>query len=419
MRAPGPFRVLGPRRLDLRFLAQDLPLKAVALGVALILWVTIAQAAERVVTVDFDGRIPVERPEVPEGHVLRAQLGEVSVRLRGTSAALATISRESLRATIDILPVLAATRGEAQEARVVVSVANDDVKVVDVVPASVLVRVEKVVTRTLAVQARYANEAPRGFVPGDAAVTPAEVTVTGPESVIAMVTAVFATVRFGDVGLDLVQAAQATAVDQNGAPVDGAIAEPAAVQVRVPLLPTSTTRTLPVLWDLRGAVAAGFWISRVTTEPVAVTVRGEPGALSALERIVAAPIDVAGLTASRTTRVPLVLPAGVSLLQPTDATVTLTIAPLTGTRPFPLVAIQATGLAATQVAEIDPRTVEVILAGPLPTLIGLAGDQVSAAVDVSGRSPGVYQLDVTVRGPQGVTIQGVQPARVTVTIRNR
>ena len=418
MRAPGPLRVLGPRRFDLRFLAQDLPLKAAALGVALVLWVTVAQAAGREVTVEFDGRIPVERPEVPEGHVLRGALGDVAVKLRGTPAALAAISRESLRATIDI-SVLAATRGEPQEAPVRVTVASDTVKVVDATPASVPVRVEKITTRRLPVQARYANEVPRGFTPGDATVAPAEVTLTGPDSAVAAVAAVYATVRFGDVGLDLVQAAQATPVDKDGAPVDGVMAEPAAVQVSVPLLPTSTTRTLPVFWDLRGAVATGYWISRVTTDPAAVTVRGEPTTLSALERVSAAPIDVSGLTASRTVRAQLVLPAGVQMLQPVDATVTITVTPLTGTRPFPLVAVQAVGLAANQVAEIDPRTVEVIVTGPVPALAAIAGDQVSAAVDVSGRPPGTYQLDVTVRVPPGVTIQGVQPARVAVTIRSR
>jgi len=418
VRAPGPLRVLGRRRLDLRGLAQDLPLKAVAVAVALILWVTVAQAAVRESTVEFDGRIPVERPEVPVGHVLRGQLGDVTVKLRGTPAALAAISRESLRATIDI-SVLAATRGDPQDAPVRVTVASELVKVVDATPASVSVRVERLTTRTLPVQTRYANEAPRGFTPGDAAVTPAEVTVTGPESAVAEVTAVFATVRFGDVGLDLVQAAQATAADKDGAPVDGVTTEPAAVQVSVPLLPTSTTRTLPVFWDLRGAVAPGYWVSRVTTEPVAVTVRGEPAALSALERIGTAPVDVTGLSAARTVRVPLLLPANVSLLQPIDASITVTVTPLSGSRPFPLVAIQAVGLAQNQVAEIDPRTVDVIVTGPVPGLTQISADQVSAAVDVSGRPPGTYQLDVTVRVPQGMTIQGVQPARATVTIRTR
>ena len=130
-------------------------------------------------------------------------------------------------------------------------------------------------------------------------------------------------------------------------------------------------------------------------------------------------MDVSGLTASRTVRVPLVMPDGVAMLQQVDASVTVTVTPLTGTRPFPLVAIQAVGLADTQVAEVDPRTVEVIVAGTVPALSAIAADQVSAAVDVGGRPPGTYQLDVTVRVPQGVTIQGVQPARVAVTIRNR
>lgn len=418
MRAPGPLRALGPRRPDLRALGQDLPLKAVAVAVAFMLWVTVAQAANREVTVDFDGRIPVERPEVPEGHVLRGQLGDVAVKLRGTSAALAAVSRESLRATIDI-SVLAATRGEPQDAPVRVTVATEGVKVVDVAPAAVSVRIERITTRTLPVQPRYANEVPRGFVLGEAAVVPAEVTVSGPESAVATVAAVFATVRFGDVGLDLVQAAQPTAVDQNGAPVEGVMTEPDAVRVTVRLLPSSTTRTLPVLWDLRGAVGAGHWISRVTTAPAAVTVRGEPGALSPLERIDAAPVDVTGLTGPRTVTVPLILPPGVALLDPTDATVTITVTPLTGTRAFPLVAIQATGLAPTQSAEITPRSIEVIVAGPVPVLSALAADQVSAAIDVGGRPAGTYELDVAVRVPQGVTIQSVQPARVAVTIRDR
>lgn len=418
MRAPAPFRSAGSRRLALRSLGQDLPLKALALGVALILWVTVAQAAVREVTVEFDGRIPVERPEVPEGYVLRGQLGDVAVRLRGTPAAVAAISREQLRATID-LSVVAATRGETQDAPVRISVASETVKVVGADPATVQVRVEPVTSRTLKVQVRYANEPPRGFAAGDPTVTPAEVKVSGPQSAVAAVAAVYATVRFGDVALDLAQAAQATAVDQAGAPVDAVTSEPAAVQVAVPLLATSTTRTLPVLWTLRGTVASGYWVSRVSVEPAAVTVRGEPAALGALERIEAEPVDVAGLTASRTARAALALPAGVTVLRPTDATVTVTVTPLTGTRPFPLVAVQATGVPATMSAEIEPRTVDVILSGTVPALNALTADQVTATVDTSGRGPGTYQLDVIVRAPSGLSVQTVQPARVTVTMRNR
>ncbi|MDQ3096811.1 MAG: hypothetical protein M3Q61_01405, partial [Chloroflexota bacterium] len=88
-------------------------------------------------------------------------------------------------------------------------------------------------------------------------------------------------------------------------------------------------------------------------------------------------------------------------------------------RPFPLVAVQAVGLAANQAASIEPRTIDVLVAGQVPTLATLAADQVSASVDVTGRAAGTHELDVAVRVPQGVTIQGVQPTRVRVTITNR
>ncbi len=418
MRAPGPFRTVIPRRLNWRGLGQDLPLKLVALSVALLLWVTVAQAAVREDTVEFAGRIAVERPEIPVGYVLRGQLGDVAVRLRGTPAALSRVAREDIRAMIE-LSVVAAARGESQDAPIRVSVAREGVTVVAAEPVTVSVRLERIISRTLAVQPRFANEVPSGFVPGDAAVSPAEVTVTGPESAVAAVTAVYATVRFGDVGIDVAQTVQALAVDKAGAPVEGVQAEPGAIQVRVPLLPTSTTRTVPILFALRGAVASGYWVSRVTTDPVAVTVRGGPGVLGPLDRIETAPVDVTGLTASRSVRVPLVLPAGVAPLVPTEATVTVTVVALTGTRPFPLVAVQAVGLAANQAASIDPRTVDVLVAGTVPALTALAADQVSAVVDVTGRPPGTHELDVVVRVPQGVTVQIVQPARVRVTITSR
>jgi hypothetical protein len=55
----------------------------------------------------------------------------------------------------------------------------------------------------------------------------------------------------------------------------------------------------------------------------------------------------------------------------------------------------------------------------MPTLSSLPPEQVLASVDTAGRGPGIYTLDVVVRAPAGVTVQTVQPSRVTVTIRSR
>lgn len=405
------------RRVDVRrIVTHDFPLKAVAVVIAVVFWVAITQnATPRPVTVIFDGRIPVERPENPAGYVLRGQLADVSVTLRGAPGVADRVALSELHATFDV-KTLTLGQIEPQDARVLVTVAKDGVEVVDVSPPTVSVRVERLISRVLLVQPRFANEPPTGARAGDAAVTPTEVRVTGPETDIGRITAVLGTVRFGDAQTDIETSTPAIPVDAAGVAIDGLQVEPAVVVVKVPVLPIATTRTVPVVFTLRGVVAPGYWVVGVAMDPFAVTVRGDEQVLSTLDRIETLPIDVGDLSATRTLSVKLSLPAGVTLLRPTDVSVTVRVQALTGTRVFSS-AVTVSGLAANQTAELDQTNVSVLVAGPVPTLASLPAEQVTASVDASGRGPGTYTLDVAIHVPSGVSVQTVQPARVTVTIR--
>src|SRR5919198_6650341 len=106
MRA-GALRPSWPRRLDLRrIVMHDLPLKATALIIAVLFWVVSVQnAAPREIVVPFDGRVPVEKPAVPNGFVLRGNLGDVAVTLRGPEGVVDHLSVADLRATIDLAGV--------------------------------------------------------------------------------------------------------------------------------------------------------------------------------------------------------------------------------------------------------------------------------------------------------------------------
>jgi hypothetical protein len=98
--------------------------------------------------------------------------------------------------------------------------------------------------------------------------------------------------------------------------------------------------------------------------------------------------------------------------------VSVTVVALTGTRPFPLVAVQVVGLGPGLAAEVIPSTVEVTLAGTVATLNAFGSEAVGASIDLSGRGPGTYTADVAIRAPSGTGVQSVQPPRVTVTIRS-
>jgi len=420
-RVPAPARpLLQRRRIDLRRIATaDFPLKFTAVLIAVIFWVvSILSAPASEVVREFPGRVGVERPDaVPAGYVLQGQLGDVSVRLKGTEAALANVVASDLHARLNLPDI---HNADPQDVLVTAEVATAGVKVESVAPATVTVRIEPITSRDVAVQARFANSPPTGTFAGDPAITPSQVRVSGAASLVARIAALYATVGFGDAVTDLVQSVQPRAVDASGATIDGLTVDPAVVQLTVPVLPTATTRTVPVVPAVRGAVATGYWITRVTSDPTVVTVRGEGAALSAIDEVTTAPIDVSGLGADKTFQVALLLPAeGTSLVKAAQATVTVSVAPLTGSRSFPVVAVQASGLGSGFVAEFDPPTISIVVAGPVPALSGITPGQVVATVDATGKGPGTYPMDVVFRTPPGTTAQSVQPTRVTLTIRTR
>src|SRR5262249_39163230 len=159
------------------------------------LWLAAARMAPGPdVTLAFDGRLPIEQPDVPEGSVLRGSLGDVSVRLHGPEEAVRAIGLPQLRAVLDINGLT--LRVEPQDAPGRVLVADDRVGGVEAARAPIAVRSERRVERRLAAQARFANDPPSGFQAAPATFRPQEVTVGGPESAVAAVAAVIATVRF-------------------------------------------------------------------------------------------------------------------------------------------------------------------------------------------------------------------------------
>ena len=421
-RVPLPTRALLPRRrIDLRrAITNDLPLKITAVLFAVVVWVvSLLTAAPGDVTQDYPGRVAVERPDVPAGYVLSATLGDVGLKLRGSQAAVSGIVASDLHATID-LSAADLHRSDPQDVPITVTVANASVHVVDVSPLTATVRIEPITARAVAVAARFANEPPAGTSAGEPAITPNEVRVNGAASQVARIAAVYATVAFGDAVTDLVQSVQPTAVDASAAKIDGLTFEPAVVQVTVPVLPKATTRTVPVVPSVRGNVAAGYWITKITVDPTVVTVRGEPAALGTFDQVTTAVIDVSGLGADRTFQVGLLQPAdGTSLIKAAQATVTVSVAPLSGSRPFPVVAVQANGLGNGLVAEFDPPTISLVLNGPVPSLGGITAGQLLVIVDATGKGPSTYTADVVVTAPAGTTAQSVQPTRVTLTIRTR
>jgi YbbR domain-containing protein len=162
---------------------QHLGLKALSLGLAIMLWLIVAgeEAVERGV------RVPLELQQFPPGLELQGDSPTfVDVRVRGAST---TLSRMSAGDIVAVLDLRSATPGERLLQMTPEQVrAPFGVQVIQVVPPSITLTFERTKTRAVPVRVLWAGDPPPGWEVSKATAMPNTVDVAGPESSVDRVT---------------------------------------------------------------------------------------------------------------------------------------------------------------------------------------------------------------------------------------
>lgn len=387
-------------------------LVSLLLGVSL--WVFVTDTENPTVLEFFPQPITVEAVNVEEGLAVANQLATVNVRVSAPSDRWEDLSATNIRAYVD----LKGFDARSQEVPVLIEVRGiGGVRVVDTEPRSITVNLEDLVSRTVPVRARTVGSLPTGYELGAMAPATANVRVTGPESLVALVSEAAADVNVTGLTVGVEQGVTLKPLGAGGAEVRGVRLEPESVRVAVEINQSTLIRTLPLTVEIVGNPDPGFRVSSVVTSPAAILVQGP---IEALQRIDAIALPSVNVNAARTDIVRSVavpLPPGLSFVDRERATVTVSIAPMTGTLRMRL-AVTTEGLVGGATALVDPGNIEVVLEGPLPVLNALGTADVRATVDLIGRV-GAVNVPVEVTVPEGVTLVSVQPQSVTVTITSR
>ncbi|GMU41760.1 MAG: hypothetical protein AMXMBFR23_26260 [Chloroflexota bacterium] len=387
-------------------------LVSLLLGVSL--WVFVTDTENPTVLEFFPQPITVEAVNVEEGLAVANQLATVNVRVSAPSDRWEDLSATNIRAYVD----LKGFDARSQEVPVLIEVRGiSGVRVVDTEPRSITVNLEDLVSRTVPVRARTVGSLPTGYELGAMAPATANVRVTGPESLVALVSEAAADVNVTGLTVGVEQGVTLKPLGAGGAEVRGVRLEPESVRVAVEINQSTLIRTLPLTVEIVGNPDPGFRVSSVVTSPAAILVQGP---IEALQRIDAIALPSVNVNAARTDIVRSVavpLPPGLAFVDRERATVTVSIAPMTGTLRMRL-AVTTEGLVGGATALVDPGNIEVVLEGPLPVLNALGTADVRATVDLIGRV-GTVNVPVEVTVPEGVTLVSVQPQSVTVTITSR
>jgi len=387
-----------------RFFTKNVALKIIALLFAVLLWgyVLTDQKPMRTkiipeVATSFDG----EAELIAQGFCVRGNreeiLQDVSVTVRAQITNYAYISASSINATISLRNI-----SEAREYELPISATVSSALgvVQSVSPSTVKVEIDTLVTKTIPITTSFSGEVPDGYwADMDALIATARLDITGPKTDISTITHGECVIDLTDRTSTVYSTFDVTFYDKDNHVVSS--------DIIVGTLPSSTVRLpiysmknvpIDVTGSLIGAdnLAANHELVSAVATPSSVRLVGDQATLEAVDSILLTPIAVNSLSATTTVESDLIVPDGLRLLDDETVSVLIEIREVETSQTFEQLEIQVYGKPAHSEVTLDVSTVDLTVEGRYSLVSILMRSDITVQVDVTGLSPGVYKLPLSV-----------------------
>lgn len=319
------------RRL-LLLITRNFRLKLVAVVVACGMWVGVVYASDPPAIQTYNVHVQ-PGTSLRAGLVLAKPIGTVDVKIAGVSSHVRSSEVSNhLSATADLSRI---TKQGEYQVSVRVELSDGNVWIWSA-PRTAEVLVDKETTRSIPVHLTVSSAPPVGFTFNQAqsVVSPATVTVSGPDTVLANIQAE-AIVDLSSIRTSLAISEPVKLVNANG-PTSEVTVTPSLVSVAVAIASENTEAELPVrpTFSGSGQPPSGYEVTGIQVEPLTVIATGPASVVTLLSSIATQPIDLSHVTSSETVNVQLVTPAGTSL-STGSVSVVITIAPVASPTPTP------------------------------------------------------------------------------------
>lgn len=380
----------------------------IALALAFTVWI-VAVGEENPSREDFfPDAITIDYANLQSGLVVyHDSLSSVHVKVRAPQATWNQLRAGSFHVIAD----LAGLGAGDHQVKLTVQVSAPQAAVTDLDPGNMVdVELEQVKSRRLDVHSQILDPLPIGYDARPPVISPAAVTVSGPEILVDQVYEVVADVYLLGSKVSVSRDVTVLARDAQGQLVQGVTINPATVNASVQVEQRVGYKDVSVRTILKGAPASGYWVSNITVTPSSATVVGAPDALGKIAGFVdTIPIDITGATSDISRPAGLSLPQGVSVLNNEAIVVQISVTPILGGQTVPRkVVVQ--GLARGLSATVSPDSADVIISGPVPALSALSPDAVQVVVDSSNLTAGTYIVKPRILSlPQTLNVQSIVP----------
>lgn len=396
----------------LTFLRQNLAWMILALVLSTALWL-IVTLDQNPAESNWFPSIPVEVKDVPAGLTTRSDVLSVRVRVSAPRDVWASrlLLSDRFKAAVD-----ASTAGPGiTEAPVVVTSADSRAKIEEIDPARVVLRLEPIKKKDVPVRIRTAGAVPVGYSTRPPRVTPAEVTVSGPQGLVEQVAQVVVDVDLDGVRTSISQAYSVSPQTDTGTAVESVSLSAEKVLVEVTVVQELGYKTVSIQPQVVGTVGFGYQIVGIIVDPATTTVAGDPAALADLSFISTKAVDVSGAVGDVAVGIDPTLPSGVALARAQPLLVRVLISPVESSKTME-VAPSVRGAGDRQVS-LGTGSVQVTVSGPMPVLAKLSPRDVQVVVDVSGLVPGPHTVKPVISLPQLLKLVVSVPAEIPLTVR--
>jgi YbbR domain-containing protein len=403
----------------MRWFAKNIRTLLLALVLGVSVWISAVTSADPDEVRLYPNRIPLEVVGQDPSLVITSEVPEtieVSLRAPRSVWEQLTALERSVQATLDLTGLSAGEHVVDIQIRFLVR----PVQIVLANPASVTVDLEPISVRPLPVELSLVGEPALGYQAGDATLEPAEVMISGPESLVKRAAKARVRVSLEGARENIDQAVNVQIVDEASNPLNGLTLTPASVRAIVPVSQQGGFRDVAVKVVVTGQIAAGYRLENISVFPPIVTVfASDPELVTALPGVVETqPLDLQGAKDDISARLALDLPENITIVGGAQTVqVTVGISPIQTSLTLLNQSINVIGLSEGLAAQVLPQTVDVIISGPLPALDALAPKDVIVTVDVTGLARGTYQLNPKVEVlVDNVLVESILPGTVEVVI---
>jgi YbbR domain-containing protein len=261
--------------------------KILALLLAIILWVYVMN--EQNPPVEQTLNVKVEVHNVAERLTITDKTDTVRVRIRGARGIIAGLRVNDIEVVAD-----ARNADEGDHSLALKTSAPSSLEIIEVTPTTATVRLERQISKQLAVTPKFSGQPVTGVVVNKAVVTPIAVTVLGARSKVAAADTILVPIDVSGLDKDSIREGVAHAYTKNGAVLEGLGIAPEKVSVSLTVLQGLVNKTVDVKPVVFGELAPGAIITRITTEPAKVEIRGQAEAIKTVDWLYTLPVDLTG-----------------------------------------------------------------------------------------------------------------------------